>query len=412
MLAMKPGRESPPRPGRFHPKCSGVHLGGPDPEGTTRRLYLDELNGVRLSGDGASSSVHPPLWSLIMRDGNHTEPEPTMQINNSGEQAFRIAAALAVAWGCLMGGKVEAQSGPRAYAYEASSDWARLPDGRIWGAPTAVKVAQDRRSLWVLERCGDFSGPGCAESDLAPILRFDASGRLVRAFGAGMFVFPHGMALDHDDNVYVTDGRGEEGKGHQIHKFSPEGEFLVSLGEPGVTGEGPYTFNRPSDVAIARNGDIFVADGHSGMDTNMRIVKFSSEGTYIKEWGRKGPAPGELDGAHGLAFDSNGRLFVADRENNRVQIFDQEGNFIDAWTQFGTPSGLYITPEDVLYVADLGAGIRFGSASDGVVTGFIRPDDWDSGSVRVAESVTVDGNGVVYAGENAGRQLLRFVLPH
>jgi DNA-binding beta-propeller fold protein YncE len=304
-----------------------------------------------------------------------------------------------------------AQSGVTTIPYEGRSDWGRMPAGRTWGSPTGVKVDIDGRSLWVLERCGDYNGPGCAESDLDPVLLFDSSGRLVRSFGGGMFVFPHGLAIDHEGNVWVTDGRGAEGKGHVVVKFSREGEVLLTLGQMGVAGESPTTLNRPSDVAIARNGNIFVADGHTGMDTNMRIVKYAPDGTFIKEWGRKGSAPGELNGAHGLAMDSQGRLFVADRENNRVQIFDQDGNFVDAWTQFGTPSGLFITPDDVLYVADYGAGIRIGSARDGRVTRFIAAPNWETESVRVGESVTVDASGVIYAGENAGMKLMRFELP-
>ncbi|MBM4185397.1 MAG: hypothetical protein FJ207_14465 [Gemmatimonadetes bacterium] len=307
--------------------------------------------------------------------------------------------------------EAEAQSNPRVYSYEGRSDWARMPAGRSWGSPTGVKIHPDGRHLWVLERCGDYNGPGCAESDLDPVLLFDADGRLVRSFGGGMFLFPHGIAVDREGNVWVTDGRGGDGKGHIVVKFSPQGEVLLTLGQPGVAGEGRNTLNRPSDVAIAQNGDIFVADGHTGMETNMRIVKYAPDGTYIKEWGRRGSAPGELNGAHGLAFDSRGRLFVADRENNRVQIFDQEGNFVDAWTQFGTPSGLFVTPDDVLYVADYGAGIRIGNARDGRVTGFIAAANWDTQSVRVGESVAVDARGIIYAGENAGMKLMRFEVP-
>ena len=301
---------------------------------------------------------------------------------------------------------------PDVYSYEQTGAvWGELPGDRTWGAPTGVKMDPDRRHLWVLERCGDYNGPGCAASDLPAILKFDSSGTVVQSFGGGMFIFPHGLWVDHESNVWVADGRGEAGKGHQIFKFSPDGQLLLTLGQPGVAGEAPYTLNRPSDVAVAANGDIFVADGHSPMDTNMRIVKYSADGTYIKEWGSKGSAPGQLDGSHGLALDSAGRLFVADRGNNRVQIFDQEGNFIDAWTQFGSPSGLYITPDDVLYVADLAEGIRFGSVDDGVVTGHIKPAPApDGGSVRVAESVAVDENGILYAGENAGMKLMRFVI--
>ena len=309
--------------------------------------------------------------------------------------------------------EAHAQSNPVIHPYQGRDDWARLPDGRIWGAPTGVEMDPDQESVWILERCGDYSGPGCAESDLPAILKFDSSGTLVQSFGAGMFIFPHGLAVDHEGNVYVVDGRGQDGKGHTVTKFTPDGELVLTLGQPGVAGEGRNTFNRPSDVAVARNGDIFVADGHTGMDTNMRIVKFSKDGTFIKQWGEKGTAPGQLDGAHGIALDSRGRLFVADRGNNRVQIFDQDGGFIDAWTQFGSPSGLFITPDDMLYVADFAEGIRIGSARDGSVSAFIKAPEPEPGTTsRVAESVAVDAQGNVYGGENAGMKLMKFVTTH
>jgi DNA-binding beta-propeller fold protein YncE len=315
----------------------------------------------------------------------------------------------AVACGLLAAAELRAQApAPRILPYEGRSDWAQMPAGRSWGAPSGVKMAPDGRSLWVLERCGDYSGPGCAESDLDPVLQFDLSGRLLRSFGGGMFVFPHGLFVDQQNNIWVVDGRGAEGKGHVVVKFSPEGRVLLTLGQRGVPGEGPNTLNRPSDVLVAPNGNIFVADGHTGMDTNMRIVKYAPDGTFIEQWGSKGSAPGQLDGAHGLAMDSRGRLFVADRENNRVQIFDQDGNFVDAWTQFGTPSGLFITPDDMLYVADYGAGIRIGSARDGRVTTFLAVPNWDTQEVRVGETLAVDASGVLYVGENANMKLMRF----
>src|SRR5262249_54013112 len=157
--------------------------------------------------------------------------------------------------------------------------------------------------------------------------------------------------VDREGNVWITDGTGREGKGHQVFKFSPEGRLLLTLGKPGVTGTGPDVFNAPSAVLVAPNGDIFVGDGHRGA-THARIVQFSQDGKFIKRWGRKGSGPGELDIPHALAMDSQGRLFVGDRNNNRISIFDQEGNFLDAWKQFSRPSGVFIDKNDVIYVAD------------------------------------------------------------
>ena len=156
----------------------------------------------------------------------------------------------------------------------------------------------------------------------------------------------------------MTDGLGKDGKGHQVFKFSPDGKVLLTLGKAGVAGNGPDEFNAPSSVLVAPNGDIFVGDGH-GRETNARIVKFSKDGKFIKTWGKKGSGPGEIDIPHALAMDSRGRLFVGDRQNNRIQIFDQDGNYIDQWLQFSRPSGVFIDKNDIIYVANFEFGIRF-----------------------------------------------------
>jgi sugar lactone lactonase YvrE len=306
-----------------------------------------------------------------------------------------------------------AEDGPNAAPnpYRTEENWAKLPEGRKWGMTIGLDFASDGKSLWVFDRCGAKT---CAGSDIKPIQKFDASGKLVTSFGGGMFIFPHGMFVDRDDNVWVSDGQGKDGKGHVVVKFSPDGKVLMTLGKPGVPGDGPDTFNAPSDVLVAPNGDIFVGDGHGG-NTNARMVKFSKDGKFIKAWGEKGTGQGEFSYPHGLAMDSAGRLFVADRENNRIQIFDQDGKFLAEWKQFGRPSGVYIDRNDVLYVADsqstektnpgFGQGIRIGSAKDGKVTAYI-PETKELGSI---EGVAVDKDGIVYGGFTNSMNLRRFV---
>lgn len=300
--------------------------------------------------------------------------------------------------------------------------WAELPDDREWGATSAVYPTPDGRGVWVAERCGANL---CVDSDVDPVLLFDLEGDHVRSFGAGMFAWPHGMHVDPEGNVWVTDAVGyapvPEGWGHVVYKFSPRGDLLMTLGRKGVAGEGPDTFNKPSDVLVAPNGDVFVADGHDAGGNN-RIVKLSAEGDFLAAWGRTGEDPGEFRDPHALAMDSRGRLFVADRGNNRIQIFDQDGEHLDTWTQFGRPSGLYIDEDDVLYATDsesntsrnpgVRRGIYIGSAEDGTLHAFIpdpEPDPDDSGTSG-AEGVAVDAEGAVYGAE-VGPQMLRKYVP-
>jgi sugar lactone lactonase YvrE len=218
-------------------------------------------------------------------------------------------------------------SGDRVYAqdvdpnaapnpYREDVGWAKTALGRPFGSTIGVDIDRDGKSVWVYDRCG---GGTCQNSKIAPVMKFDPTGKLVAAFGSGLVNDPHGFYVDRDNNIWLTDFRGKDGKGHTVLKLSPDGKVLMTLGKPGVAGDGPDTFNSPTDVLIAPNGDIFVADGH-GAQTNARIVKLSKEGKFIKAWGKEGKAPGEFDVPHGLAMDSQGRLFVADRANNRIQI--------------------------------------------------------------------------------------------
>ena len=340
---------------------------------------------------------------------------------------------------CLISGLVSAQRDMEPVndlpnPYQIYTGFFNMPAGREWGATSSIDVDPDGKSIWIGERCGSdsirpaFPVRGCAESDLPVVLKFNSDGELVRSFGGGIFAVPHGFHIDHDGNVWVTDAPftlppGIEGKGHIVVKFSPDGDRLMTLGTPGVTGTDESHFNMPSDVHVAPNGDIFVADGHGG-DSNARIVKFDRNGNYLREWGSPGSGPGQFDAPHGLAMDSQGRLFVSDRGNNRIQIFDQEGNLLDTWHQFSRNSGIYIDDNDILYAVDSESneqrgrgewqrGIRVGSARTGEVHYFIPdPFDANNGPYRVSsggEGIAADKDGVIYSAEVGPRSVKRYV---
>jgi len=322
-----------------------------------------------------------------------------------------IVATAILAIGAIRAQSQEQDVNAAPNPYRVIDNWAQLPAGRVWGMAIGVDIDRDGKSVWIFDRCGAKS---CTGSNVAPIQKFDSSGKLLTSFGASMFNFPHGLFVDPDGNVWVTDGKAANGTGHTAIKFSPDGKVLMTLGTPGVAGTDETHFNAPSDVLVAPNGDIFVADGH-GDDTNARIVKFSKDGKFITAWGRKGSDPGEFDTPHGLAMDSSGHLYVADRMNSRIQIFEPDGKFIAEWRQFGRPSGLFIDKHDVLYAADSQSGekynkgfkqgIRIGSVKDGKVTAFIS----SAGTSEMPEGVAADDEGNVYGGFTANQTVKKFV---
>jgi DNA-binding beta-propeller fold protein YncE len=324
--------------------------------------------------------------------------------------------------------------------YRLEKGWPTLPksmNGGHWGE--LIRVDTDPKgNIWVYHRCFNTEPEGaatCVGRTEPPILQFDKSGKLLKSFGGGMFAFPHGFTVDAEGNVWASDanaGQAVLGKpaiaaegpfkgqkmGGQVFKFSPDGKVLLTLGKPGVAGSGNDVFDRPTGVAVLPDGTIFVSDGHGRND---RVMKFAKDGTFIKSFGRHGSGPGEFDQPHDINFDSQGRVFVADRNNNRVQILDREGNFIASWKQFGRPSGIYIK-NDVLYVSDShsnsklgnanGRGIYVGSARDGKVTAFIPDPDGDQADVnRIsgASGICADDEGNVYAADVGTHNLRKYV---
>jgi sugar lactone lactonase YvrE len=330
---------------------------------------------------------------------------------------------LCLAWLFLLGNTALAMAGnvPNSQPdpYRTIRDFFKLPAGRAMGSTNSAAV-DHQGHIWVVDRCG---ANDCAGSKLDPLMEFDAQGNFIKSFGAGKFLFPHGMTIDKDDHIWVADGHVGHG---DVLEFDQSGKVLRVLGRPGVAGVGHDTFHEPNAVLIAPNGDIFVSDGHDfGAGHNARVVKLDPNGKFILQWGGHGIAPGQFEMPHALAMDGQGRLFVADRGNNRVQIFDQNGKFIASWSQFSRPSGVFIDAHDVLYVTDSEStdkkgygynpqfqrGMRIGNAKTGEVAYFIPDPDLGHADpdTSAAEGLWVDSNGVIYGAEVGPKAVIRYV---
>ena len=220
-------------------------------------------------------------------------------------------------------------------SFKVVADWPKLPVGRPFGEVAGVGV-DSHNHIFVFHR-GDYP-IRCIEAE---------SGAVIKSWGNGMFVNAHGLAIDDEDNVWVTDTRN-----HQVFKFTHDGELLMTVGEKGVAGLDATHFDQPTDVVVTPNGEFYVSDGYG----NSRVAKFSADGKFLFDWGKKGTGPGEFDLPHGITRDSQGRIYVADRSNFRIQVFDADGKFLHEWKSErpGRPWGLEIADDGYLYVMDGG----------------------------------------------------------
>jgi sugar lactone lactonase YvrE len=307
--------------------------------------------------------------------------------------------------------------------YRVIRDWAHI-DGRPWGGSNGVAIDRDGKTVWATDRCSPGPTPGCFGTNANPVHHFDESGKEIRSFGGGMFVWPHGIHVDRDGNIWVTDSRGEQNKGSIVVKFSPDGKVLMTLGKPGVRGNPPEALTDPTAVITdPGNGDVYIAESHTDVsDPNLvgRISVFNKNGKFLRTIGRTGTGPGEFRTPHALGFDSKGRLIVADRHNHRIQILTKGGKFISEYDDFGRISGLTVDKKDILYTADSESspqvhpgwqrGVRIGSLKDGKVTIFIPPHKTDAPEGAMGEGIAIDAAGNIYTAEATLRGVTKYVV--
>jgi DNA-binding beta-propeller fold protein YncE len=313
-------------------------------------------------------------------------------------------------------------------------------NGGRWGEVIRVHV-DAKGNIWVFHRCFNDVPAGSATClgrgpANPPILQFNPAGTLLKSFGAGLFAYPHGFTVDRDGNLWTTDVNDQAAilgisaknasgvvMGQEVLELSPDGKVLMTLGKEGVAATGADGFDRPTGVAVAPDGSVFVSDGHApnGHDA-ARVVKFSKEGRFVKAWGKKGSAPGEFDEPHDIFVGgSRGWVYVADRKNDRIQVFDQQGTFVSAWKQFGQPSSVFVGRDDAIYVgasfADPSAkkgelrGIVVGNAVTGNLTAFI-PDPADLDKVirgTSASGIAADDMGSVFAADVGAHNLRKYI---
>ncbi len=300
--------------------------------------------------------------------------------------------------------------------YHQVQNWATTP--RPWNPVNAVTV-DSKNNFWAVDRCEDDA--------CNPVIELGPDGKTLRNFGAGLFIEPHQAVVDKDGNLWVADATPKGNRGMQVTKLSPDGKVLLKLGKPGQ-GKGEHgldIFDSPTGVAVASNGDVYVAEGHGETGTNnSRIMVFTKDGKFIKTFASFGGGDGQLHSPHAIAFDSQDHLYVADRSNSRIAVFDKDGNFLAAWKQFGRPSGLYVDKNDMLYVIDsqssdnqgaanynpgCSRGIRVGSVKDGKVQFYIPPPVPANPKWQPPIGVAVDLDGNVYAASDDQMDIKKYV---
>lgn len=301
--------------------------------------------------------------------------------------------------------------------HEVVRDWPALPPTHVLGQCVGVGV-DSRSNVFVFHHSGrEWTTPFPRDPIARPTVSLieGRTGKLLAAWGAGLFIMPHGLTVDAQDNVWVTDvGR------HQVLKFTHDGRLLLALGERGRPGSDRTHFNRPTDVAVLSDGSCYVSDGYE----NSRVVRFNAEGRHEFEWGTAGSGPGQFDLPHGIAVDRGGRVFVCDRSNDRLQVFDPRGRFLAEWKgpQLGRPYGVSVSAEGHVFVIDGGehddddppaqkpgrsAAVELDA--EGRVLDRFGSSGVGPGQFEVGHDIAVARDGSVYVADAQSRRVQKFV---
>lgn len=298
-------------------------------------------------------------------------------------------------------------------AYHLVPNWPQLPDGLILGQVAGVDVASNG-NVFVFHRAERvWNGEEIELEFIASptMLVLDSkTGEVIEQWGAEMFVMPHGLTIDHEDYLWLTDVGL-----HQVFKFDAKGNLLMTLGERGVAGDDASHFNMPTDVAIAPNGSFYVSDGY----VNSRVTKFSSDGQFIMRWGARGMGAGQFDVPHSIALDAQGLVYVADRGNARIQIFDETGRFIKEWkdSSLGRPWAVRINETGEIFIVDGGDQNEYWPDrarilkldSQGNILASFGSYGRKPGQFIWPHTIAIDSDGALYVGEVAtGMRIQKF----
>ncbi|MEX2261379.1 MAG: peptidyl-alpha-hydroxyglycine alpha-amidating lyase family protein [Bryobacteraceae bacterium] len=299
---------------------------------------------------------------------------------------MKASALLLASVFCLSPLSAQLKSGP-ALPHKLVKDWAQLPKGWNFGDCSGVAVdAED--NVWIFNR-GQH-----------PVIQLDRNGNVLQAWGEGLIRSSHGIRVDPEGNIWAVDVAG-----HMVFKFSPAGKVQMVLGRTAGTDESKDAFNQPTGIAFTPGGEFYISDGY----VNSRVIKFNRDGEYLLHWGGKGTADGQFNLVHDVALDPKGRVYVADRTNERVQIFDSNGKFLDKWTGIGAPWGItYVASESAVYMAD-GKNNRVVKLNpEGQIVGVLGSYGKVQGKFDFAHNIAVDSQGSIYVAEIKNWRVQKF----